>query len=111
MWIRNKLGYTSVPEIITPEKLKALETRCKLMTSCKLTDKELHNPDNLDPNKKFMYEVFNKCLRKEARKQNVITFDMLCNDVCGFFESDDPVVQKYKDQYKYILVNSSAPLH
>lgn len=111
MWIRNKLGYTSVPEIITPEKLKALETRCKLMTSCKLTDKELQNPDNLDLNKKFMYEVFSKCLRKETRKQNVITFDMLCNDVCGFFESDDPVVQKYKDQYKYILVNSSAPLH
>lgn len=105
MWIRNKLGYTGVPEIITPEKLKALETKCKLMTSCKLTDKELHNPDNLDPNKKFMYEVFNKCLRKEARKQNVITFDMLCNDVCRLFESDDPVVQKYKDQYKYIIID------
>ena len=105
MWIRNKLGYTNVPEIITPEKLKALETKCKMMTSCKLTDKELHNPKSLDPNKKFMYEVFTKCLKKEARKQNVITFDMLCNDVCGLFESDDPVVQKYKDQYKYIMID------
>lgn len=105
MWIRNKLGYTNVPEIITPEKLKALETKCKMMTSCKLTDKALRYPKSLDPNKKFMYEVFTKCLKKEARKQNVITFDMLCDDVCGLFESDDPIVHKYKSQYKYIMID------
>lgn len=105
IWIRNKLGYTNVPEIITPEKLKALETKCKMMTSCKLTDKELKHPESLDENKKFMYQVFTKCLKKEARKQNVITFDMLCNDVCGLFESDDPIVQKYKNKYTYIMID------
>lgn len=105
IWIRNRLGYTNVPEIVTPEKLKALETKFKMITSCKLTDKELHDPKSLDPNKKFMYEVFIKCLKKEARKQNVITFDMLCDDVCGLFESDDPIVQKYKNQYRYILID------
>lgn len=104
--IRNAIGYTTVPEVITEAEMKNLQTTLRISLNIKLSEKKLFGGHDLKtPQEKAEYALFQKALKKEIRKQSVITFDILCYDVCKLFETDDPLTHPYKDKYEYIFVD------
>lgn len=101
--IRDELGYTQPPQIVEEVHIKKIEKKVKLALGTKLSEKELESKDPLkDPKKEFERLTYVKMLKKEIKKENVITFDMLCYDTSQLFVDDKECVKKYKKQYKYI---------
>lgn len=102
--IRERLGYTKVPEVCNDTYMKQLRERIKLQLGCKLTDKELEPSTVLiSRSKQEQRELFHKALKKTIKKENIITFDIMCYNVCALFEKDDPCIQFYKQKYKYLF--------
>ena len=100
-----KLGYSSTPEIITDDELKKVEQTVIVCNNIKLGKRKLQGNVSLLPKERFEYELYHKAMKQTMLKKNVITFDRLCNDVCNLFIHDDNSIVKYKNQYKYILVD------
>lgn len=110
--IRSKLGYSKIPEVCDDIKFKEIKERIKLQLGIKLTDAELEsNIPLLNRARQDQKELFKKGLVKALREENVITFDIMCYNVCELFERGSPEVAGYKTKYKYLLVNLSAPLY
>lgn len=105
--IRTRMGYvaSTPPQICDEHKMKEIQKRVKLQCNVNLSDAKLEHPELLSPPDKYLYEVFMKGLKKELGRQNLITFDMLCYDICKLFEDNDPIVQHYKSKYHYIFVD------
>ena len=102
--IREKLGYTKVPEICEDQRIEAIKKEAKIATKCSLSDAKLNDPKvKLTPQEKFEKEVYDKTVRRKIRDENVITFDMLCYNVCQLFSKNDPVADKYKQKYVHLL--------
>ena len=99
--IRNLLGYTYCPDIITDEKYRKIETSAYIT----LGIKEPKNTNILTVKEQADSELVLKYISKELRKSNYITFSILCNDVCKLFIDKDSAVERYLDQYKYIYVD------
>lgn len=109
--IREKLGYSKVPEICDDKHMESLKKEAKTLTHCSISDARLNdNKAKLSPQEQFEKKVYLKAVRTKIREENVITFDMLCYNVCKLFYNKDPITDKYKIKYKHILVNLSAPL-
>lgn len=109
--IREELGYAKVPEICEEQRIEAIKKEAKIATHCSVSDAKLNDPKaKLTPQEQFEKQVYEKMIRNKIRDENVITFDMLCYNVCALFHNKNPIVDKYKAKYKYILVNLSAPL-
>lgn len=99
--VRNLLGYTYCPDIISEDKHRNIETNAYITLGIKQP-----NPNKtLTIKEQTDYELVLKYISKELRKNNYITFSILCNDVCKLFIDKHTVVQKYLDQYKYIYVD------
>lgn len=102
--IREKLGYSKVPEICEDNQIDAIKKEVKLLTKCSLSDAKLNDDKiKLTPQEKFEKEIYLKAVRNKIREANVITFDMLCYNVCQLFSKDDPTADKYKQRYKHVL--------
>lgn len=101
--VRAKLGYSRIPEVCNDAELKELKTKVKLAIGCKLTDQQLENDSMLTRQEKDEKELFNKALIKQIKKDNVITFDIMCYNVCELFVKDYECIQKYKQKYIHVL--------
>lgn len=103
--VREELGYTNVPQICEDAQLKEIKTKVKLAIGCKLSDSQLEKDVSLSRKDQDMKELFLKALNKEIRKENVITFDMMCYNVCELFEKHEQCVEQYRQKYKYICID------
>ena len=101
--VRKRLGYTEIPSICDENQLKGIKTKIKLQLNCNLTDAQLDNDVTLSKRDAGLKLLFKKALAKEIKKQNVITFDIMCYNVCELFEKDDDCIKKYKSYYRYLF--------
>lgn len=101
--VRTRLGYDNVPGICDDKQLKEIRMLVKQSLGIKLPDDKLSGKGYLTKQEQFEVDTFKKALVKELRKQNVITFDMLCYNTCELFERDELCIRKYKSRYKYLL--------
>lgn len=103
--IRAKLGYSKIPEVCDDAKFKEIKTRIKLAMGCKLSDDKLDKEVPLSKAEQDEKKLFQKALVKEIRKENLITFDIMCYNVCELFVTNAEEIQKYKQKYTHILVD------
>lgn len=105
--VRSKLGYSKVPEICDDNQIKEIKTKVQLQLGIKLAEAKWNGEEPLSRKEEDEKALLNKALIKEIKKQNVITFDIMCYNVCELFVKDDPVVAKYKEKYKHVFVDES----
>lgn len=103
--IRRKLGYIQVPNIADDSAIKKIAAMCRNQCGTKLSEDKLSGKEPLTPKDRFQYDIYWKQYNKLLRKNNLITFDIMCYEVCKLFSSDDPAARQYKAQYKYIFVD------
>ncbi len=104
--VRKKLGYFKIPKIASNEESRKLSMQAKMQCGIKISDKKLNGGSKvLDMKDEQAIKIYSKCLYRLYHAANLITFDQLCYKVCELFNSDDPTVLQYKDQYKYIFVD------
>ena len=103
--IRQKLGYTSVPSILSEEDRKFIDAQIRKPLNIKVGVKKLAGIGTLTREEQRQYELYWKTFKKEIIKRNLITFDIMCNDVCKLFEDDDTCIEPIKHRYSYIFVD------
>lgn len=104
--VRGALGYSAVPNIATPEDEKSIAITVKAMTGTKLSNSVLNlNSDEVSRADKFAYDVYWKQYHKMLRNRGLITFDIMCYEVCKLFLNADSRILSYKLLYKYIFVD------
>ena len=103
--ILKHLGYTAVPNIPDDTTIKRIETSVKQQCGTKLSDDKLHGRAVLGIKDEFQFSIFWKQFEKRLKAENYITFDTMCYSICDLFESDNPLITKYKQQYAYIFVD------
>lgn len=103
--VRERLGYTKIPSLCDDTMLKELRAKVKLQIGCTLSDAMLDNDIALSKKDEEMKALFNKALIKQIKKENVITFDMMCYNVCEMFVKNEPCTIKYKNKYRYLFVD------
>ena len=104
--VRQKLGYSDVPSIAKEEDIRRLWTITRTMCKIKISDMVLRKDrDKILPKERFEYDVFWKALKKQMCTENIITFDILCYDVSDLFVQNSPLVEKYKEQYTYVMAD------
>lgn len=103
--ICKSLGYSSMPKIADEKKEKRIESEAIMQSGVKLTQKKLADPSKLTMSEKRDLEILNKCKDRIMRKENLITFDALCYNICQLFIKNDPLVKKYRDNLKYLCVD------
>lgn len=99
--VRGTLGYNQVPKIATEAEIAKIKTRVQVVMGYK-PPKISNTMSTAD---KYKYDVFCKRVTQLMIKDNLISFDMMCNGVCTLFVSDNPSIRSYKSQYKYIFVD------
>ena len=99
--ILHKLGYHSVPAIADDEDI--MEIKAKVHAELNIKQKSKDKP--ITPKEQLQQELYNKRLKKLMDAENIISFDMLSEDICNLFKNNDFCIQHYKDQYKYIFVD------
>lgn len=103
--VRNALSYTNVPKIADEAVMKRIETVTKMQLNCKLPDIVLRRGRALSLQEEQELTWFNKAFNRNLRREGYITFDILCYEVCKLFVENNPVIMKYKEQYKYIATD------
>jgi len=103
--ILRELGYTSLPSIITDVELDKIHKEIILQLNLHLSIKKLKSGSALSRQDQYELTIFNKAKDKTLKKKNLITFDLLCSTVCNLFETNSPLIQTYKERYKYIFVD------
>lgn len=102
-YIREGLGYEIPPKIVEEVHIKKLEKQVKTKLGAKLSDKKLSSNEKLEDSKEeFERITYQKALKNLIKKENVITFDMLCYNTSELFVKNEPCTLPYKRQYKYI---------
>lgn len=102
--VREAIGYTSVPKVASDDELKFVEKDARMQTNFKIPEKKIKQGLNTLGEKKA-YEIYKKALARLLKKKNLITFDILCYDICDLFVSNNPIVDRYKQQYQYLFVD------
>lgn len=103
--VRTALGYDAVPDIATEEIEKELQERAKVQCKIKLTQEKLRSRQNLTRDESRQILLFDKAFARILKQAGIITFDMVNQSVSALFEHDDPSIQGYKLQYKYIYTD------
>lgn len=103
--VRTALGYSSVPGIASEEQEKEITERAKLQCKLTLNSYKLKYRDGLTRKEQWQVELYDKAVARFMRQENIITFDMLSNEVSQLFVADHPTTHKYKQQYKYIFLD------
>lgn len=104
--VRSTLGYSRVPMICSDATLKRFYTEAEQATGISSKLLEVSNIGTkitlLD---KKNHEILLRYIKKKLIENNFITFDIMCNDVCKIFETDNDISNRYHDMYKYIFVD------
>lgn len=103
--VRTELGYVDTPDIANEDVIKKIKAESKARVGLKLSESQLKEPHKLTGYALQMYNIFMKDYYKRLRQRNLITFDILCNDVCKLFEENKHCIQIYKKRYQYIFVD------
>lgn len=103
--VRKRIGYDQIPSVCDDTEFKAIKEKIKLQLNCKLTADQLDGQNLYTRSEKDQYELFRKALIKELKAQNVLTFDIMCYNVCELFVRNEPEILQYKDKYKYLIVD------
>lgn len=103
--VLSKLGYKKVPNLATPEEIKRIETSVKLQCNIKLSEAKLSGSAVLSMKEEKELEIYQKALKKAITSANLITFDTMCYSVCELFATNNEIILKYKDRFKYIFVD------
>lgn len=104
--ILNAIGYFgTVPSIADPSELKKIHTCVVQQCGIRLSEAKLNGKSEITRSERFQYELYWKQFKKLLSQKNLITFDIMCYDVCKLFVSNSPVVAGYKTKYKYIFVD------
>lgn len=101
IYVRAKLGYREIPDIVQDEYVKSIQSKVTQQLGIKHTFK--HPIENMKL--QMQYDTYCKAVDRELIRNNVITFDKLCYGVCKLFESKDDCVSAYIQKYKYIFVD------
>lgn len=97
--VRCQLGYTSIPTVASDAETKEIEKLAAEQSGIKLSTSKLQTAST------FIQDTLKKTIRRIMNKRGLITFDMMCYDVCQLFKEDAPCIQRYKQHYKYIFVD------
>lgn len=103
--ILRELGYTTLPEITDDATTTALLKTAAMQCGIKMSEKKLMSSEMLSLREEADKQIVLKAYKRLLKTRNLITFDILCYDVCKLFVADSPLVSRYKDQYKYIYVD------
>lgn len=103
--IRNRLGYSQIPNICDDHKYKEIDKTVKLTLKFKISDSVLNNESLQTKQDKFQIELYKKALKTKLIEENLITFDILCYNVCELFTRNEDIIHKYKEQYKFLCVD------
>lgn len=103
--VREKLGYTKIPELCDDNRMKEIKEEVKLQIGCTLSNSILDNDIPLSRKDQEMKNLFQKALIKKLKKDNLITFDIMCYNVCEMFVQNYECVEQYKQKYKYLNVD------
>lgn len=102
--VRQALGYAGIPAIATEEDIREVRTSARLICGIKLSDKKLDGSrDKLSFKEQFEYDTYWKQYKKSLFSKNLITFDIMCYDVCQLFVKHEACIASYLEQYKYVL--------
>lgn len=99
------IGYTSVPAIIRKDVEKSAKGKARQQLGIKLTEKKLSGKEPLTPKEIYYYNLYKKSVADEIKKNNQISFDTLFTSICDLFTNNDPSIIKYKNKYKYVIVD------
>lgn len=100
--VRERLGYTKIPELCDDSMLKDIKERVKLQIGCTLSDAVLENDVVLSKKDQESKNIFLKAVAKQLKKDNLITFDIMCYNVCEMFVQKLDCIEKYRQKYTYI---------
>ena len=103
--VRIRLGYSKIPAVASTADIKRIKTECVQQCGTKLSMTKLEGEVPLLNSEKFQYEIFWKQYNKNLRQSGLITFDIMCYEVCELFTSNDSTITKYKKQFKHIFVD------
>lgn len=103
--VRNQLGYTNVPSIADDAKVKWIEKNAEMQSGIKLTEDQKAGKGFLSPKVKKDIEIYRKTVDRLLKKENLITFDILCESICKMFINKDQCILQYRDKYKYLFVD------
>lgn len=104
--VRNAIGYTHVPTIITTTHKNRIISEVRLQTGCKISEGRLQDPESIThPKEQYEYNFYRAALDKRMASENVITFDDLSYKVTRLFQGDDASILKHKSQLQHIIVD------
>jgi len=103
--IRRELGYFSTPSIADPAIRKRIIQEAGTITNIKSSIESLSKKKTLTTKERYEYDLLVKTEQKLMKKKNTITFDALSRSICELFSSNSPIVEPYKEKYKYIFVD------
>ena len=103
--ILKKLGYSKVPDVADESRAASLFKTAAMQCGISMSEKKLMSNAVLSMKEQADKEIIMKAYRRLLKQKNVITFDILCYDVCQLFVDNSELVTKYKEKYKYIITD------
>ena len=103
--VRSKIGYKRPPIILDPAFVKKFQKEASLQTNVKLSTKKLSRNAVRTKSEEHEFKLYDKAFRRLLKQKNLITFDILCEDVCKLFHKADDCILKYLQRYKYIMID------
>lgn len=104
--VAGRIGYSrGVPDIADDVSLRKIKTACRQKCGIKISDDKINGVVPVTKKEEFEKTLYRKAYNKMLKEQNLITFDIMCNDVCKLFVVNDPVIMRYKERYRYIFVD------
>ena len=104
--VRNELGYSQPPTVCNDATLKNIETKAKMQIGCKLSNEQIRDYTLCKTARdQASYKLLAKNVRRLLKADNLITFQILAEEVTNLFVADSPLIKKYKDRYKYIFID------
>lgn len=104
-YVREAIHYSRIPDVASEGEANRICTTARLQVGKNLTKSQLDGKNLVSYRDKRQYEIYDKAMRRMLQNENLITFDILCKDVCALFTSDSPSIRLYKTRFKYIFVD------
>lgn len=103
--ILKHLGYSKVPDIASEQQHEIITRSVQVKYSIKLPKSVISGIQKPTASQKFSYELYCKQVKLELLKKNLITFDLLSQEVCELFVNHSALIHKYNEQYQHIIVD------
>lgn len=103
--VRAAIGYSKIPSIASDAIVKEAKETAKLQTKVMLPDDILNGKEPCPQRDKMKLETWKKAYRRYLARLDVITFDIMSDEISRLFTSKHVSVEKYKKQYTHIMVD------